>query len=172
MRAHTTVHPAWPVLLTLSFFAQGAGAATSHPAPRTAPDTPKSHLHTGNAEALRKVIQAPARSAPRTAGTATRSPVTRRPVIPSGGSQASQQPLSNPSVGTSPRGMSVGHTARISDIHTRPMNHPGVLGGAATASTLTPIHRAPATPVALGGAPSHPRVGFAAISGNAFPHKP
>ena len=47
----------------------------------------------------------------------------------------------------------------------------GTLGGALASNAVTPVHRSPASPVTLGGAPVRRNTGYGAIDGNAFHHK-
>lgn len=47
----------------------------------------------------------------------------------------------------------------------------GTLGGALASNALTPVHRSPASPVTLGGAPVRRNTGYGAIDGNAFHHR-
>ena len=180
MRSHSTARTAWSLLLVLLFFVEVAGAAASHPTPRSPTARSRNHLTTSNTEALRKVIQAPAHAATRAAGIAARPPTPRRPITPGTGvtpdtGHGPSQALSHLNAAASPGGLAVGRGAKMNALIpavTRTINHTGVLGGAATASTLTPFHRAPATPVSLGGVPSHLRVGSAVVGGNAFSHRP
>ena len=194
MSARTASPTRFSVALVLLGYigVSSAAPATPHPEAGTAART-RADL-TRNREALRKVLAAPGRSAQAehstVAGHGAVAGTTARAAhgIPG---HAMAAPTSSGSLRTlrgtprpGPEGASaLGNGARQPTAAAASVSSGGPafnsrsalnrpLGGALASNTLTPIHRSPAAPVALGSAPVRRNAGYGAIDGSVFHHKP
>ena len=169
-------------------------AATATPKPETATAARTRADLTRNREALRKVMTAQAHRIPAKRPTVVRRgvPAATNATASHGAPAATNATASNgapagpnaseahgplavgaiPGQATAaPKSGAIG-TVPASLSHPRMVSASGGLGGPLASNTLTPVHRSPAAPVTLGGAPVRRNAGYSAIDGSVFHHKP